>query len=440
MRIGLLSRTEEMPRLFAILRSVAARRRFWLAVAAGAVVLSIASPFVWAAYHAYAAQTALARYHSDEAQTHFRACLSVWPWSRSLHLHLLAARAARREGDFAEADRLLHQCQDDPKSRSQEAVLEWAMLRAAMGDLDKAEQLRNAARRDPQLIPLVCEALAEGYLTMSRLLEGLSSTDDWLRREPNNPQAWFVRGKIDRQAGFVQDAANDYQHVLDVDPERTEARWWLAFAQLDIGRYEQAYQNLLIVQRQRPNDAELRVHKAMCLRWLDQRPEACRLLDEVLVEQPDHGLALRTRGEIALDGGRFDEAEPFLRRAAQALPYDQKAQNALWECFRQQGKTEEAEAQRERRDVLYERRTRQTTIQTRLLPQKPDDLALQCELGKLDLQLGAPQVGEAWLLNVLRLDPNYLPALEALAQHYQERGDRQRAEEYRRRARLVPKK
>jgi tetratricopeptide (TPR) repeat protein len=414
------------------------RQRWLLALAVCAVLLIAASPFLWAGYHAYAAHNALSRYHSAEARVHFNACLRIWPWSRSPRLHLLAARAARREGDFEEASRLLHECQYTLHDDSTDAVHEWAMLRAAMGDLDTtAESLRTAARQDPSLIPLVLEALAEGYLTMSRILDALRTTDDWLAREPNNPQAWFVRGHIHRQIGAVQAIVADYQRVLELDPERIEARWWLALALFDIGRFQEASQQLEMFQRFHPQNVDVQVRRAMCLWRLDHSEEARNLLDHVLADHPHHGLALRTRGQIALHANRLSEAESWLREAARVLPYDYTTQNTLWECLRQEGKTEEAEAQRERKETLYERRQQQTEILNHLMSQKPDDPALHCKLGTLYLQLGAPQVGEAWLLSALRLDEHYVPALEALAQHYQERGDSKRAEEYRRQAQLT---
>jgi predicted Zn-dependent protease len=109
----------------------------------------------------------------------------------------------------------------------------------------------------------------------------------------------------------------------------------------------------------------------------------------------------------------------------------------LWECLRQQGKTEEAEAQRNRTEALRELRTQQWEILTRLMQQKPDDPALHCQLGTIYLQLGSPQVGEAWLLSALRHDEHHVPALEALAKLSQERGDDERAEEYHRQARIA---
>jgi tetratricopeptide (TPR) repeat protein len=427
-----------MLQLFTKLSSFAPHgRRFWLALSIGAILLAVAAPILWGGYHAYAAHRAWQRYHSAEARTHFSACLRIWPWSRSALLHLWAAQAARREGDFEEARRLLHECQNTLHDNSPEAVLEWAMLRAASGDLETAtEPLQQIARQDPGVLPVVYEALAEGYLTQSRILNAIRTTDEWLKVEPNNPQAWFVRGKIHRHVGAVQAVLADCQRVLELDPERAEARWWLAIALLDIGRYQEAYQQLEILGASHSQDANVQVRRAICLWRLEREEEARGLLDGVLAEHPHHGSALRTRGQMLLKTGQYAEAEPWLREAARVLPYEHATQNALWECLRQQGKTEEAEAQRERTEALFERLTQLTDILTHRMQQKPDDPSLHCKLGTLYLQLGSPQVGEAWLLSALRLDPHYQPALEALAQCYQDRGDNERAEAYRRQAQI----
>lgn len=415
-------------------------RGLWLALSLSAMLLAAAAPVLWAGYHAYAAHRDWKRYHSAEALAHFKVCLHIWPWSRSTILHLWAAQAARREGDFEEAGRLLHECQSTLHDNSPESLFEWAMLRAARGDLETTlEPLQHAARLQPGLLPVVFEALAEGYLTLSRVLDALRITEEWLKLEPNNPQAWFVRCKIHRHVGAVQAVLADSQRVLELDPERIEARWWLAIALLDVGRYQEAYQQMEILGAAHSQDVNVQVRWAICLWRLERAEEARRLLDGVLAEHPHHGLALLTRGQMLLNTGQYAEAEPWLREAARVLPYEHATQNALWECLRQQGKSEEAEAQRERKEALFERLTQLTDILGHRMQQKPDDPSLHCKLGTLYLQLGSPQMGEAWLLSALRLDPHYQPALEALAQYFQERGDKERAERYRRQAQ-IPKK
>ena len=408
------------------------------------VLLAAASPFLWAGYHQYAGLSAFKRYHSTEARAHLEACMRVWPWSRSARLHLLAARAARRDGDFEAAEQHLRECQDYSGEGLvyEESVLEWAMLHGMEGDLDTVEEpLKTTLRKHPEVAPLILEALAGSYLRMARVVDALRYADAWVELQPDSPQAWFVRGNIHRQVGAWQKAADDYRHVIELDPDRTQARRWLAVGLLEIGRYQEALEQAEIVHKLQPEDADFRVRLALCHFRLGHDAEARALLDGVIAEYPDNGPALLSRGQLELKAEHFAEAEDWLRRAARVMPYDYKAQWALADCLRRAGKTQEAEAQLDHANVLKDRRQRQGEIMTHLMSQRPNDPALQAELGTLYLQLGNPEVGEGWLLHALRIDPNQLPALEALADFYQQRGETEKAEEYRQRIRdLSPPK
>jgi tetratricopeptide (TPR) repeat protein len=413
------------------------RRRLLMVLGGFALLLAAASPFLWAGYHWYAGRSALKRYHAAEARAHLDACLRVWPWSRSPSVHRLAARAARRDGDLAEARRRLHECQDALGDQSPETVLEWALLHASAGDLDSVEEhLKSQGRQDTSRIPIILEALIEGYLRMSRVLDALRAAEEWLTYEPDNVQALYLRGNIHRQVGAAQKCIPDYRRVVELDPDHQEARARLAAALLEIGRYEEAAQQLEIVRRRRPDDPLILARLALCRYWLGHAEEATALLDHVLARNPEHGLALFTRGQIALLSGQLPEAEEWLRQAVRALPNDYKAHYALWDCLRQEKKTEEAEVERTRMEKLKDLRQRQGEILTHLMSQRPSDPALHYELGTLYLQLGQPDVAEGWLHSALHLDERYVPALEALADFYQQRGD-ERAEEYRQRARAA---
>src|SRR4051794_37774028 len=46
----------------------------------------------------------------DEARRRLDWCVRVWPWSQSVRVRLLAARAARMSGDFAGAEDHLKRC------------------------------------------------------------------------------------------------------------------------------------------------------------------------------------------------------------------------------------------------------------------------------------------------------------------------------------------
>ncbi len=315
-------------------------------------------------------------------------------------------------------------------------MLEWSLLHVAGGDLEKAEEsLKEKARRDAALVPLVLEALIEGYLRKARVGEAIHCANEWLTREPNNVLALYLRGKISRQLGSSVKASADFRRVIELDPDHLKARRRLVVSLVDIGRYDEALQHLEYLQRRQPPDLELRVRRAVCLHRLGHSREARTLLDSVLAEHPDNGLALLTRGQIAQLLGQLPEAEKWLREAVRVMPQDYKTHWSLCQCLRQRGKTEDADEEQKRTDTLRDRWERLSELTTHLLSQNPDDPALQCELGKLLLQLGLNEAGRNWLLGALRLDEHYVPALTALADYYQQQGDTDAAKEYRERAR-----
>ena len=409
-------------------------RRLLIGIAGCLILLLLAGWFLWGAYHWYAGQGALRRYHSAEARAHLQDCLRVWPWSRIAKVHLLAARAAWRDGDFDEATRHLQDCQNLEGNASADSVLEWSLVHAAGGDLDRAEEpLKAMAHRDPALATLVVEALILGYMRTARIDEAIHCADDWVTREPDNVQANYLRGNIAYQVGWSSEAAAKYGRVVELDPDHPWARGRLVMALVDIGRFEEAAQHLEVL-RQHPLDVEMQVRLAMCRYRLGHSREAVTILDGILAEHPDNGLALLTRGQIAQAAGQLPEAEEWLRQAIRVRPNDYKAHSSLCKCLRQQGKPE-ADREQKRTDALRDRWKRYNELTTHLLSQRPNDPALQCELGTLLLELGLPQAGRNWLLGALRLNEHYAPALTALADYYQQQGDTDAAQEYRQRAR-----
>jgi tetratricopeptide (TPR) repeat protein len=416
-------------------------RRPWqslLVLGISALVLALLSPFLWAGYHWAAGKSALRRYHNAEAHQHLNQCLKVWPWSRSVAAHLLAARAARRDGDIPDASQRLQEVQSTLGDQSPETLLEWALLHAASGDVEKVEkELQNWADRDPEQLPLILEALAEGYMHLSRVWDALRCVDGWLERDPDNVQALYLRSNILRQRGAWPKAAPDLRRIVELDPEYPGARWWLAVALVNIGYYEEAVRHLEVLRQRPPKEwdpDDILVRLAICRLRTGRNREARDLLDQVLARNPDHGLALLTRGQIDQMNGQLPEAEKWLRQAARIMRYSYKTNWTLTECLRQEGKTEEAQTQEAYTEWLKDRWERYSELTNRQLSERPNDPAIYCELGKLMLELGNPEGAKSWLFTALNLDQHCVPALTALADYYDKQGDAAAAEEYRRQA------
>jgi tetratricopeptide (TPR) repeat protein len=348
----------------------------------------------------------------------------------------LAARAARRAGDFAKAEGYLHGDRKSPGKETDETILEWALCRAAGGDLGLTEEyLLRRARQEPALAPLIWEALIEGYLRMFRIRDALTCLDRWLTLEPDNFLPHFLRGKLHRQVRAFAKAVTDYRRVLELAPQQKEARWFLALALYEAGRYEEAVILFEEIQPQRPNDPELLVRLARCFEKLERPAAAQPLLDAVLAVEPNHPLALRTCGQMAQARGDFTDAEQWLNRAAQAAPYDYQAQWALAQCWQQMGKAAQARAQQARAEALKQRFERLADLSVHQMSARPNDPALHCEMGLILLRLGKVELGERWLKSALLQKGDYGPAQAALADLYQQRGDTATAQAYRNLAR-----
>jgi tetratricopeptide (TPR) repeat protein len=415
--------------------SWAAQRRWRILISLLLVAVAawLGGPHLWAWHHFRAGRTALDRYHANEARDHFNACLKVWP--NNIETLLLASRAARRAGEFEEARSLLRECQRLQETPSDETVLERSLLHAASGDLDEVEgYLLSRAEKDPALAPLVWEALAVGCARVYRIIDANLILEEWLKHEPDNVQALFLRGEVRRQVGAAEQADEDYQRVLQLDPTRDDARRWLVRGLLRMGRYAEAQMHTEELLRRKPGDADLLVDLARAKSEQGKRDEARAVLDSVLADHPDHGRALRERGRLALRQDRPAEAEEWLRKAIQGLPQDFSANWDLAEALKQQDKTIEADEQRNRARAIQDRMERLAEIGQRQMSHRPRDPALHCELGVLLITMDRKGVGESWLNSALRLDPTYRPAHAALADLYQEQGDAEKAAYHRKQA------
>jgi tetratricopeptide (TPR) repeat protein len=383
--------------------------------------------YLWAWYHLSAGRSALESHHPAEAQAHLRQCLGIWP--ACVEARLLAARAARRTGDFPQANYHLDECRRLAGGQaSAEIALEWALLRAAAGDLALVEEpLRERLEKDPPSRPLVLEALAEGYRRMSRIHDALACVEDWMRIQPENLQAVFQRGEIHRQVGAVKKAADDYQAVLERDPDQEPARRHLARCLVQVGRYPEALRHAETLLRRHPEDLELLVVAARARYDLGQKDEARKLLQDTAEAHPDCGPALVELGRIEAGAGRDATAERWLRQAVGAQPHDYQAVYALSQCLQRQGKEPDAAVYSERARRLKDRIERVSEIQRIEMSKRPFDPALRVEMGTALLELGKKESGLGWLLSALELDGRHAAAHAALAEYYRQEGDTARA-------------
>lgn len=412
------------------------RLRSWralLILGIALVVGVLVAPHARAWYQLRCAQSALARYHPEEAAPLLASCLRVWP--HDAQAHLLASRAARQSGDLDEADRQLRLCQSLLGTGSKEVALEWALLQAVGGNSREVEAfLERRAEQNADLRPLVWEALIEGHTRVYRILDALALADHWLQVDPDNVRAHELRGLAYQHGKSASKGTEDLQRAIELDPTRDAARWHLVLGLLEMGSYGDALKHLDHLERRRPDDPEVSVRIARCHNLLGDATQARQILDAVLEASPEHGLALRTRGQFALADRQPEQAEGWLRRAAKVWPNDYQVHWFLYQSLQQQGKEEAAKAQLAVAEQIKERAERVGELSSRKLSERPLDPALHYEMGVLLVRNGNASAGKGWLLSALNLAPDYRPAHAALADLYRREGDETRAAEHRRRA------
>ncbi len=396
------------------------RRRALLLVLLLVLGAVASGPQFWAWHHLIQGRAELEHFHPDRARCHLAVCLRFWP--HHVTAHVLAARAARQLENYEEAKQHLLQAQREQQQPSAEVVMEWALLRATLGDLKQTESyLLPLTQIESEEAVLACEALAQGYQRLYRLSKARSLLDLWLKRCPNAVRPLLLRGRLWSQTNSWQQALLDYRRVLELEPEQEEAQRGLAWCLIESARWNEAVPYWEALQRRYPADPEVCANLARCWGHLGQGQQAVQMLRAVVATHPDHLLALRSLGQILLQEERPAEAEGWLRCALRVAPQDYQSHWLLSLALQRQNKTAEAEHQLDLANQVELRWQRLHKITHQELVVRPHDAVLQAELGVLLLDLGYEEAGRNWLLLALQEDPNNASARAALERANQNR-------------------
>jgi tetratricopeptide (TPR) repeat protein len=382
-----------------------------------------------ASYHYRQAEQAIERRDFADAQAHLARCLEVR--SNSAATHFLAARTARRAGNYDEAEQ---QLRDSLRlGEVPEAVdLERALLKAQRGDLAPVEgNLLFYVKENHPDTNLILEALAWGYMKTYQLPRAIYVLNLWLERQPDDPQAlmWHAEAS-ERRLSFLE-AIEDYERVIAHHPDRDDARLRLAENLVQTHQPEAALPHLVYLREQQPDNPAILKDLARCKHLLNKPDEARQLLDLVLVASPTDAAALSERGRLAFEQGRLDEAERWLRKALTLTPYDKETTYALQQCLEQHGKKAEAAEVLKRLDHIEKELERLRDL-TRQIGESPHDPALRHEAGMIFLRSGQAKEGLRWLASALQEDPQYAPTHQALVEYFESIGDKAQAARHRR--------
>lgn len=303
---------------------------------------------------------------------------------------------------------------------------QWIAL-AQTGRFDRvashiADLLTDAGSDGPE----ICEAYVAWLLSRFKLASAHRVIDVWQQDFPESGEPYFQRGRIHTVTKNWTAAVEQYSEALQRDPHRTDVRLMRAKAQIQLVRYSEAAADLEAVLRAEPEHIEARIVHTQCLSNLGQADAACRLLEAVVDEHPESSEALSLLGRIEQKQGNQEAALAALEKAVSIRPIDSDARYALGKTLRAQGRDAEAKAHF---DFVAEstRALLKLGQLTEKLVQKPDDVELRFEVGRLTWEWRSRDVGEQWLRSVLDYDAKHVGTHKVLAEHYLVLGDQERA-------------
>jgi Tfp pilus assembly protein PilF len=400
------------------------RRRRWVVRVLLLVLLGTGfGCHAWAQMHYRAAHRALARQQLAEAQLHLSQSLKVWFWQADTYL--LAARTARRAGDFDQAKTYLRRCR--AWGGPDEALdLEYKLLRVQQGDLVEVQRslvsLVSQGHRDT---PLIAEVLTPVFLQNYQLENAFACVRRWLEHEPERVEAWRYHAKLCEYMQNGTEALRSYQRVVELDPENDEPRLLLAGQLIHAHQPQQALEQFEYLRPRLGDTPQVLGGMACCQRELNHPDEARQLLERVLAAEPNNVLALGERGRLALQFESAAAAETWLRRALAGSPAEREILYSLLQCLKQLGKEAEAEQVRARLEKLDRDLARLDEV-TRQIGSTPHDPDLRCEAGQILLQNGQETEGLRWLASALQEDPSHAATHKALAEYQERAGTRQK--------------
>jgi Tfp pilus assembly protein PilF len=402
-------------------------RRVLLLLVIALVVLGIGG-HAWAEWEYRTAQAAIARRDFAQAQKCLERCSKVWFLGSKTQL--LAARAARRAGNYDEAAKHLRECQALGGS-DQDIDLEFKLLRAQQGDLKSVEQaLWSLVQENHPESVSILEVLTPAYLQSFQLNSTEECISRWLEHEPDSLEAWQYRAQVYARLQIGSKLLTSYSRLVELDPANDDFRLQLAGQLAQAREPQKALEQYQYLRPRLGDTPQILCGMAGCLTALNQPDEARRLLEEVLAREPHNALALAERGRLAMEFESPSEAEKLLRQALAENPTEHDVLYNLFQCLLRQGKnTEAAEVQAKFKAVESDLvQLREAMLQVTVTPHDPEP---RYKAGSILLKNGKIKEGLRWLGSALVEDPRHKATHRALADYYDQSGDSRRAAQHR---------
>ena len=189
--------------------------------------------------------------------------------------------------------------------KSAKAKLDRSDFEGAIADYTAAINLNPADKNQ----------LAEGYNSrgfakdnLGRREEAIEDYDEAIRLNPEFAAAWNNRGLAKSQLGHHEEAIANLDEAIRLDSENATAWYNRGFAKDNLGRHEETIADLDEVIRLNPENARAWHNRGLAKNKLDRHKEAIADFDEAIRLDPEYAFAWNNRGSAKNKLDRHKEA------------------------------------------------------------------------------------------------------------------------------------
>jgi tetratricopeptide (TPR) repeat protein len=221
-------------------------------------------------------------------------------------------------------------------------LLGWCWFKS--DDLNQAEQeMQEAVRLDPSAVTNYLD-LARMQLAGQQLDAALETARRTVTLFPKSAEAWLLKGSIETAAQRLSDAVASYTTAVHLRGNDPDAELALATAQWLAGMTAQARARFQGLLQRYPRKAPIYVAYADFLTSVapGETMQVTKLMKTASSLDPSLAEPHYYLGNLALTGGRLDEAVQQLETAIRLDPNSSKTHFALSRVLRQQGRPEES--------------------------------------------------------------------------------------------------
>ncbi len=238
------------------------------------------------------------------------------------------------------------------------------------GYMEQAEHFLRLALRDDPSGAEALYGLGSVYLQQQKSTEARDSFERAVRLQAHYPgtlpNAWNNLGLLAAREGHTEEAIQDFQRALTMDPDHLIALQNLGNAYRQGKRWDDAKSVLQRALQLSPANPEANYALGMVFAQLNDTQQAYEYLQKALAARPAYPEALNNLGILYLRSQRRDEAESSFRESIRVAPAFDQAYLNLARLYAIEGDTQKA------RSVLLQ-----------LLKQHPGHAQAEKELAQL---------------------------------------------------------